>query len=50
MSKPSQQDKGPSNAYSAPTLKVYGDITKLTASGTGTATETPGNKDIAKKP
>ncbi len=44
-----KQSEGP-KPYSPPTLSVYGDVARLTASGTGTATETPGNLDVAKKP
>lgn len=46
----SSADKSAAKPYAAPTLKIYGDVTKLTAGGTGAATETPGNKDPAKKP
>ena len=36
--------------YSPPTLSIYGDVTRLTASGTGTQSESPGNTPITKKP
>ena len=45
----SSADKSAAKPYAAPTLKIYGDITKLTASGTGSANETPGNTPITKK-
>ena len=45
---PKSSDKSAAKPYAAPTLKIYGDITKLTASGT--ANETPGNAPASKKP
>jgi hypothetical protein len=36
--------------YRSPELLVYGSVRELTASGTGTQTETPGNKPLTKRP
>ena len=46
----SSADQSAAKPYAAPTLKIYGDVTKLTAGGTGPVSETPGNTIVSKKP
>lgn len=45
-----QEQTDQRNPYAAPTLTIYGDITKLTAGGTGTVDESPGNTPLTKRP
>lgn len=42
MSEPASGKEMEVRSYSAPTLKVYGSVTRLTASGTGSALESSG--------
>jgi hypothetical protein len=37
-------------AYSTPRLSAFGSVEMLSLGGTGTSSETPGNKKITKKP